>query len=103
MEMPSWVDGLVGSVRCASCGRLYHREDLKLVGERDEHWFVRCTCGSCGSQGIAVVIVQTVTVPNVSGGRGPITEDEVLSAHDALRNYTGNVDGLFGAGSSKPR
>ncbi len=94
---PSWLDGLVGSVRCVSCGRLYRREDMRIVGERDDHWFVRCTCGSCSSQGIAVVIVQTLSAPAVASRPEAITVDDVLSAHDALRDYTGSVDGLFGA------
>lgn len=104
-DVPIWLDGLVGNVRCAACGRLYKRDDLRPLGQRDDHWFVRCTCGSCGSQGIAVVIVQAVSVPArpTIPERVPITADDVLSAHDLLRDYRGNVDGLFGAGSSRTR
>ncbi len=102
--MPVWLDGLVGNVRCAACGRLYQRGDLRPVGQRDEHWFVRCTCGSCGSQGIAVVMVQAaVDAPPSAPRRPALTVDDVLSAHEVLRDYTGNVDGLFGAGSSRAR
>lgn len=103
-EGPTWLDGLIGNVRCAACGRLYARSDLRPVGQRDQHWFVRCTCGSCGRQGIAVVIVQAVGVPaSPAPQRPPITGDDVLSAHELLRDYRGNVDGLFGAGSSRTR
>jgi hypothetical protein len=104
-DVPSWLEGLVGNVRCAACGRLYTRGDLRPVGQRDQHWFVRCTCGACGSQGIAVVMVQAVSVPSrrATAERPPITGDDVLSAHDLLRDYRGNVDGLFGAGSSTSR
>lgn len=105
-ETPSWLEGLVGNVRCAACGRLYRREDLRPVGQRDAHWSVWCTCGSCGSRGIAVVIVQAASVPQPSAARPDrpvITADDVLSAHEVLRDYAGNVDGLFGAGSSRTR
>lgn len=102
-ETPSWLDGLVGNVRCAACGRLYARGDLRPVGQRDQHWFVRCTCGACGSQGIAVVMVQAAVEPPPAPTRLVITVDDVLSAHELLRDYTGNVDGLFSAGSSRSR
>ncbi|MDE3112323.1 MAG: hypothetical protein KGN00_01265 [Chloroflexota bacterium] len=103
-ETPSWLDGLVGNVRCAACGRLYARSDLRPVGQRDQHWFVRCTCSACGSQGIAVVMVQAAVVPAPAAPTRPaITVDDVLSAHELLRDYSGNVDGLFGAGSSRTR
>ncbi len=104
MAEPVWLDGLVGNVRCAACGRLYARGDLRPVGQRDEHWFVRCTCGSCGSQGIAVVMVQAVVDAAPSAPRRPaLTVDDVLSAHEVLRDYSGNADGLFGAGTSRAR
>ena len=62
------------------------------------------TCGSCGSQGIAVVMVQAaVDVPPSAPRRPALTVDDVLSAHDVLRDYTGNVDGLFSAGTSRAR
>jgi hypothetical protein len=102
-DTPGWLDGLVGSVRCASCGRLYRRDDLRVVGTRDDHWFVRCTCEACASQGIAVVIVQTVVERIPPPSRDVIAIDDVLAAHEALREYNGNVDGLFGAGSSRSR
>ncbi len=103
-DTPIWLDGLVGNVRCAACGRLYARGDLRPVGQRDEHWFIRCTCGACGSQGIAVVMVQAaVEAPPPRPERSVLTVDDVLSAHDLLRDYTGNVDGLFSAGSPRSR
>jgi hypothetical protein len=99
---PVWLDGLVGTLRCAACGRLYARRDLRTIGDRDEHWFIRCTCGSCASQGIAVVTVEALARPAQS--RLPsISVDDVLSAHELLREYRGNVDGLFGAGSPQAR
>ena len=66
------------------------------MGNRDEYWFVRCTCHSCGTQGIGVVIVKEVlsTGELVPAGR-PLQVDDVLSAHEVLRDYAGDVHGLF--------
>lgn len=92
-----WLEGIFGTVRCANCGAVYERTDVSVVGNRDEYWFVRCTCHSCGTQGIGVVIVKevlsAVTEP-VPEGR-PLQVDDVLSAHEMLRGYVGDVHGLF--------
>ena len=91
-----WLEGIFGTVRCANCGAVYGREDVSVVGNRDEYWFVRCTCHSCGTQGIGVVIVKEVlsTGELVPAGR-PLQVDDVLSAHEVLRDYAGDVHGLF--------
>lgn len=96
MQGLGWLEGIFGTVRCANCGAVYGREDVSVVGSRDEYWFVRCTCHSCGTQGIGVVIVKEVlsTGELVSAGR-PLQVDDVLSAHEMLRDYAGDVHGLF--------
>ena len=96
MQGLGWLEGIFGTVRCANCGAVYGREDVSVVGNRDEYWFVRCICHSCGTQGIGVVIVKEVlsTGELVAAGR-PLQVDDVLSAHEMLRDYAGDVHGLF--------
>lgn len=96
MQGLGWLEGIFGTVRCANCGVVYGREDVSVVGNRDEYWFVRCTCNSCGTQGIGVVIVKEVLATGelVPAGR-PLQVDDVLSAHEVLRDYAGDVHGLF--------
>lgn len=92
-----WLESLFGSVRCASCGAVYGRDDVSVVGNRDDYWFVRCTCVGCGAQGIGVVIVKQAPVPADAvppGGRA-IQVDDVLAAHELLRGYAGDMHGLF--------
>ena len=101
--MNEWLDGVFGTVRCANCGAVYGRESIAVVGNRDEYWFVRCTCESCGTQGLGVVIVKRVSdapalaePPVAAIDDGPrIKVDDVLEAHDLLRDYVGDVHGLF--------
>ena len=96
MQGLGWLEGIFGTVRCSNCGAVYGREDVNVVGNRDEYWFVRCTCNSCGTQGIGVVIVKEVLATGelVPAGR-PLQVDDVLSAHEVLRDYAGDVHGLF--------
>ena len=104
VPMNEWLDGVFGTVRCANCGAVYGRESIAVVGNRDDYWFVRCTCESCGTQGLGVVIVKRVgeaiaalADPSQTGieDAARIKVDDVLEAHDLLRDYVGDVHGLF--------
>ena len=102
--MNEWLDGVFGTVRCANCGAVYGRDSISPVGNRDEYWFVRCTCETCGTQGLGVVIVKRVadgppaeverSLALIDDDEG-IRVDDVLEAHELLRDYIGDVHGLF--------
>lgn len=97
-----WLEALSGTLRCANCGNVYSREDVSVVGNKDDFWFVRCTCHSCSNQGIGVVIVKELTSTTVvideeeriAPGRS-FEVDDVLLAHELLRDYAGDMHGLF--------
>ena len=99
-----WLDGVFGTVRCANCGAVYGRDSIAVVGNRDEYWFVRCTCETCGTQGLGVVIVKRVTEepPAIVSATYALDDsdehihvDDVLEAHELLRDYLGDAHGLF--------
>jgi hypothetical protein len=101
--MNEWLDGVFGTVRCTNCGATYGRDSIAVVGNREDYWFVRCNCESCGTQGLGVVIVKSVAEgppAEASGARVPgddlrMRVDDVLEAHELLRDYVGDVHGLF--------
>lgn len=103
LGMNEWLDGVFGTVRCANCGSVYGRDSIAVVGDRDEYWFVRCACETCGAQGLGVVIVKRVggappdrAQAQVSLADGELIRvDDVLEAHDLLRDHVGDVLGLF--------
>jgi hypothetical protein len=96
-----WLDGIFGSVRCANCGAAYDRTDVNVVGNRDEYWFLRCVCHTCGTQGVGVVWTKEIPV-QAETAQDPdaltLGVDDVLSAHELLRDYAGDVHGLFAGG-----
>ena len=100
MRHLGWLEGIFGTISCANCGAVYAREDVSVVGNRDQYWFVRCSCHSCGTQGIGVVIVKEVASPEVDEP-APLQEDDVLAAHEALRDYAGDALGLFEAAKDR--
>ena len=103
-SMNEWLDGMFGTVRCANCGAVYGRDSIAVVGNRDDYWFVRCTCETCGAQGLGVVIVKRVASDPPLEGPAPVAADvsedrlrvdDVLEAHELLRDYAGDMHGLF--------
>ena len=73
-----------------------------MVGNREDYWFVRCSCESCGTQGLGVVIVKGVAEgppadasASLPGDDLRMRVDDVLEAHELLRDYVGDVHGLF--------
>lgn len=101
MQDLDWLHGVFGTVRCARCGAIYGRGAIAIVGNRDEYWFVRCSCDSCGADGLGVVIVKELAAvaANAAAGAGfraaALRVDDVLEAHELLRDYDGDVQGLF--------
>ncbi len=91
---PAWLDAMVGTIRCASCGAMYARADLRIAGEREGYVFVHCDCGACRKGGIAVVLTELAVAPRK---RAPLTADDVLAAHEILRDHAAGVDALFSA------
>ena len=99
MDDQGWLEGVFGTVRCANCGAVYGQAAISVVGNRDEYWFVRCTCESCGTQGLGVVIVKQISEAARAAASGTSEEalrvDDVLEAHELMRDYAGDVHGLF--------
>lgn len=99
MDDHGWLEGVFGTIRCGNCGAVYGRASISAVGNRDEYWFVRCTCESCSTQGLGVMIVKQVgRIPQpgeLVAREDVIRMDDVLEAHELMRNYAGDVQGLF--------
>ncbi len=94
MNDTSWLLGIFGSARCAACGTAYAPEDVTVVGNRDDYWYLRCRCQECGVQGVGVVIVKTVERPKPDE-RPALSTDDLLAAHQLLHEYRGDLLGLF--------
>jgi len=87
-------------IRCANCGASYSQGDLRFVGNRNEYWFLRCSCHVCGNQAVAVGVVSEVS-PAAASFELPLQVNDVLNAHELLENFHGGVQALFAGGEKK--
>jgi len=91
---------------CSVCGTNHARSEIKVLGKLDPAWIVRVTCSSCRTAFKLLVVVeeQKAAVTPVKeetprASRRPpkqaVTFDDVLDAHERLRDFDGDVSALF--------
>lgn len=97
---------------CTACGANHARSEIKLVGRLESAWIVRVICAACQTEFRLLVVVDQAKVvamkqdhPSATRRRTPISLDEVLDAHEALRTHAGTLDDLLAApvAPSRPR
>jgi hypothetical protein len=87
---------------CSVCGTNHARSDIRVLGKLDAAWIVRVTCSSCSTAFKLLVVVQEqeASLRPVkeerarASRRPPVTGDDVLDAHEALRQLH-SVNALF--------
>lgn len=104
----SVVRQLMTTVRCSMCGRHYGRQDVQVLGHSEDLWFVRVTCGKCRTRGLVAAMVRESAAGGTARGEprpstpppdlGPISEEEVESMRQFLRDFDGDFAGVFSRG-----
>lgn len=72
---------------CPNCNRRYHSEQVAILGMSGDDYLVKGVC-SCG-------LLATFLVRSAHPIRDAITFDDVLAAHEFLKDYLGGIEGLF--------
>lgn len=88
---------------CSVCGINHTRSDIRVLGKLDDKWIVRVTCSSCATAFKLLVVVEESagSATTVREGttrtrrRPPVSSDDVLDAHEQLREFQGDVSSLF--------
>lgn len=96
---------------CSVCGTNHARSDIRVLGKLDSAWIVRVTCSSCSTAFKLLVVVQDqeAAVSPVkeerrrASRRPPVSGDDVLDAHEALREFQGDIGSLFDRASTAAR
>ncbi|MBI4287263.1 MAG: hypothetical protein HY671_02405 [Chloroflexi bacterium] len=103
-ELP--MEKLVASLRCAVCGQHYHVRELKVLGRRDEMWYLNVHCTSCGSRGMMAVAFKESrghkAATELSSDEqkqffdaAAISGEDILDVHDFLNGFDGDFRRIF--------
>lgn len=90
---------------CNVCGQNHARSDIRVLGKLESAWIVRVTCAKCHTSFKLLVVideertnVSPVQEPKRERPRAPaVSLDEVLDAHEFLKEYRGDVSAMLGA------
>lgn len=102
----SFLKRLFAKIRCSTCGQKYEVADIDVIGHEGEIWFLNACCGSCGTQGLIVAVVEddeaaeaatdlTEAEDDKFADSEAVGVDDVLDMHSFLKEFEGDFVALF--------
>lgn len=114
MDGADWLRTQLTSFGCATCGRAYSPEQIRILAQREELFFVDMGCETCGAQAVAVVTIQLDEADDPYAETGdlemalapgdaapdaslpPVGADDLLDMSRFLARFDGDFQSLFG-------
>ena len=101
-----FIKRLVTTIKCSVCGHPYEGGSVRILGQRDDLWFISVVCPSCGSQGLVAAVIKEGELPQLitdftESERAKFCDieavgaDDVLDIHTFLKSFDGNFEHLF--------
>ncbi len=105
------IKGLMSSVRCDACGQCYQADNVDVIGNYEDIWFMSVFCMSCRTQYLVAVVISGEKVSEVVTeltraevdkftGEGELTAEEIVDMHRFLKHFDGDFVRLFGGGQA---
>jgi hypothetical protein len=85
--------GQLQSLRCPSCGGQLDEGMVRGLAAEGERLLIQLACATCGERTLAIIEQVLEDLPEEAR---PVTEDDVLDAHDILCRSDGLPEGLLG-------
>lgn len=90
-----WLGSILDQIhelRCPTCTARLENGTVRGVASEDQRVLVQISCSACGENSIAVI----ERIADGTPVERPITEDEVLDAHDFLASFDGSIESVLG-------
>jgi hypothetical protein len=106
-DRSAFIKHLISQIHCPVCHHHYSLDDILLIENKDDLWFMAVVCPDCETRGLVFALVssqQTLPEPIIDitpeelarfEARGAITIDDVLDFHEFLRDYGGDMAELL--------
>lgn len=88
-----WIGAILESIRemeCPCCGALLQSCSVRGITAEPDALVVRLSCNVCGENSLAVVKRERAVA-----GPKPINRDDVLDAHEFLKQWHGTLNELI--------
>jgi hypothetical protein len=100
------IKRLIATIKCGICGQHYEGGNVRILGHRDDLWFLSVFCSACRSQGLVAAVIKEGQLPQLITDLTeteqakfrelePVDADDLLDIHWFLRDFDGDFDHLF--------
>ncbi len=100
------IKRLIANIKCGICGQLYEGGNVRILGHRDDLWFLSVFCSACRSQGLVAAVIKEGQLPQLITDLTeaeqakfrelePVDADDLLDLHKFLREFDGDFAHLF--------
>ena len=100
------VKRLVASVECPVCGQHYGEDNIDVLSQQEDLWFLRVVCSACHTQSFVAAVITEGGVAEVINdlteaeldrfrNMDEVTANELLDMHDFLKDFDGDFSRLF--------
>ncbi|OGO08676.1 MAG: hypothetical protein A2Y61_00925 [Chloroflexi bacterium RBG_13_60_13] len=99
-----FVRKLLSNMKCGICGCQYESSNIKILGHREDLWFLSVFCPSCKSQGLVAAVVKDGKAPEILTELTederrrlsiPVNSDDLIEMYGFLREFNGDFSSLF--------
>ena len=101
-----FIKKLVVTIECGVCGEHYEDEHVRVIGHRDDLWFLSVFCPVCKSQGLVAAVIEegelSCSITDLSETEEAkfcslesVSADELLDLHLFLEDFDGDFARLF--------
>jgi len=100
---------LVSQIKCAGCGKQVEAENVQVLGQQDDLWFLNVYCAGCQTQALVAALVRSGAVasgaePTEPGPvEVPVTADDMLDMHSFLKTFDSDFRTLLGPEHKKDK
>lgn len=101
-----YIKRLIATIKCGVCGHHYEGENVKILGHRDEFWFLSVFCPVCRSRGFVAAVIKEGMLPQLITDLSEaekakfrdleaVGADDLLDIHNFLKEFDGDFAHLF--------
>ncbi len=102
----SLIKRLLASIKCGACGQCYEVDNVDVLGQQEDLWFLGVFCPTCHTQYLVVAVVKEDKVTEVItdlteaelekfSGMGGVIADDILDMYKFLKDFGGDFSRLF--------
>lgn len=100
------IKRVMASMKCGVCGQRYEPDNINVLGQQEDLWFLRVFCSACQTQYLVAAVIREGKMPEVITdlteaesdkfrNADKLTADEVLDMHNFLKDFDGDFSRLL--------